>query len=580
MNRNSEDQAYLPTWLSRVALGLVLLCFCLPFVTLNDLVFPHITGRNFIFRMVVSVGAGVIFLAVIHAKSILLDRISICVIGLLLVKIISMFTSADIYHSFYSSLIRMEGVLSWIYLVGFYFLLKIAFTQKMNINYVLAFSTCLASISVLYILFKFFGSSSINLDRQSFTFGNPAYYASYLLFHVGFSLFLFFSSNSKLYKSIWILLFVLCVIGLVLTGTRASILGVCFSFVIWSIYILKGKLVSLSKRQLLALLSVGLLLGILCISFYGNVLKSIPMLERIEETNLNQKEIRTRLASWDAGWQAWKAKPFLGYGDGNFEKIYHLYNQNSNVDNWVDNSHNHLVEYITSNGIVGLAIYLLLILWVLKVFFINKLETHYYVLGGVTMAWFIQNLFIFDTINSLICLMLLIAIAASNKVNKTTSRISKNMFTYPSAILISLGILVITWHLHIDAFRSAQTIKKANLSLSIDSFRAALETDNFSNKEATIFLLANLESMLNSDESESKKVELIEFALLSAENQLEKTPNDIRLLLLGSKLYYSVKSYKLEYEDAARVLIKRAKKYAPYRKDVDNLYQYIFNTAG
>jgi len=565
-------------WLTRMALGLCLLCLILPYVVTNDLIYPHITGRNFLFRTIIALGSGVVF---IYAFTIGFNRffnnkVTLLFLAFIGIKLLSVVFSVDVCNSLLSSLTRMDGVLLWFYLFLYYLLLRVALVHDKGLIILLRFTIFLATSSAAYLLMLWIGDTSVALDRQTFTFGNPAFYGTHMLFHSGLSAYLVIKERRKYLRVFWIISTVLCLIGLLMSGTRASMLGVSVGLV----FILMLKFSNLNKiRSRINYKKIILAFAILAIGIFGvsnmHVQKLFPAVDRIQNTSLKQKEIRTRIGAVIAGLKGWKERPVLGWGDENYSYVYHKYNNQINVDRWMDKSHNQIIEVLVTNGLVGLFVFILLIVRVCRQLVSNKGDVANCILAATFLAWFVQNLFIFDTINSYLYLILLFGVA-SIATKDSEFKVNTNLRGITFSIVISTLSLFLTFYLYKDAYQSSKSIRKANESLLLSDFKEALSTNNLSNKEATVFLLANMPTMLQSDDLSSEdKIEIIDFGLSSANDQIERTPKDIKILLLSSRLYYSVKSYKSEYLIKAREIIEEAKNIAPYRTDVSNLYDKI-----
>ena len=565
----------------RISLGVgKFLIFCIlliPYITTHNLLFPYSTGRTYLFRILSSAGLGLCAYLWSRFRYLQpsLDKITIALLTLILLKIISGFFSVDVYHSYWSDYLRMEGIVGWVYLISFYFLLKTVLTQKKDWLPLLKISTGLASLSVMYILSKWALDPSVLLDRQTFTFGNPSFFGTHMLIHIGLGSFLYYQESKKPIKVIWGIAIALTTIGLSLSGTRAAVLGgVVFGIVTLILLLIsKWKTEGFSKKIKIIIAILSTLITILfCIP--QNALNSIPAYKRFSTTSINQKEIQTRLISWNSGLQGWKEKPLLGWGEENFKYVYAKYMPDKDVDHLVDRAHNILIELLATNGIIGLIAYLILFMLV----FINLLKSKMsewptFILAALWIGLFIQNLFIFETINSYLYFIIIIALPYSRKDIKYIP-----LSNYYKNILIGLCILIfpiITWQIHKNSYYSAQATSKAlatqktNISDSFDYYKISLATDNFGNLETVTLMLINLNEYLQNDQIASdEKLKIIAFALEQTDKQLTKTPKDIALLSLAGRFFYSVKSYKPQYKVKAEEIVNRGLKINPNRKEI------------
>ena len=156
--------------------------------------------------------------------------------------------------------------------------------------------------------------------------------------------------------------------------------------------------------------------------------KNIGWLNRITTISLKTTTLQTRLWSWHSGWQGFKEKPILGWGPENFVLAHAKYFDPRHFKGmgsetiW-DRAHNIVLEMLTTMGIVGLLSYLSIfaaVFWLLIKRFtpleIKRDEgageiktsltgfkqkridlTTPAVFGVMLTAYFVHNLFIFDT---------------------------------------------------------------------------------------------------------------------------------------------------------------------------------------
>ncbi len=128
----------------------------------------------------------------------------------------------------------------------------------------------------------------------------------------------------------------------------------------------------------------------------------------------------TRLMAWKIAWQGIKEKPFLGWGPENYTIIFNKYYnpqflKHSFTETVWDKPHNWLLEIGTSAGIVGIISYLGIFVvagWsILK----RRSGESRIVLLATLVAYFVANLFLFETSNSLLLWFLILAFISSQQ---------------------------------------------------------------------------------------------------------------------------------------------------------------------
>ncbi len=148
-------------------------------------------------------------------------------------------------------------------------------------------------------------------------------------------------------------------------------------------------------------------------------LKDTPLMEgnhalsRISKISLDDPTTQVRLMTWDIAWQGIKEKPLLGWGQENFIVVYSKYFNPElfAIETWVDRSHNVVLDWFINAGIFGLLFYLSLFV---ALFYKLRMPTRigtFVVLSGV-IAYFVQNLFVFDNINTYIMFFTVLAYAS------------------------------------------------------------------------------------------------------------------------------------------------------------------------
>lgn len=201
------------------------------------------------------------------------------------------------------------------------------------------------------------------------------------------------------------------------TQTRGALVGFVLALALMLfIYLVfvKGR----KKARLSAL--VGFVVLIMAVSsiFYfkdENFIKDNKPLQRISSISLDDNTAMTRLRAWEAGFKGWKEKPVLGWGEEKFYVVFNKYfpaeiYRHAGSRIWFDRAHNVFVQYLVQGGIVGLFFYIaifLSVIWSLfKLWRKSDDSIPFLLLGGLIVAYLIQNSFVFDSINTYLLLIL------------------------------------------------------------------------------------------------------------------------------------------------------------------------------
>lgn len=393
----------------------ILIVPILPLVVTRSLFFPFVTGRNFIFRILIEIlFAFWIWLVLTDSeyrpkKSIIFYSLICLIIVLFLATIFGI----SPYKSFWSSFERMEGF--WQYLHYFLYFIILAGVFKEHKDWLkLAFVSIGVSLIVsVYAIFQLLGKFDVHQGdvRLDATMGNATYLGMYLVFHIFLLTYVLINMSGK---KLWIRLIPLAVIFLELfilykTATRGAILGLLggvFVFAIINSIWSKGT----AKKISIAALSIAVLVPIVFFLFKDSVfVQNSETLSRFASISLEETTTQSRFIIWGMALESWKDRPILGWGPESFIYIFSKYYDSRlwRQEPWFDRAHNVFFDWLTSTGIVGFLAYLALfgsaILVLIKSFKLNKIslkEVGCFI--GLMISYLIGNIFVFDSFNTYI----------------------------------------------------------------------------------------------------------------------------------------------------------------------------------
>ncbi|MDO8507149.1 MAG: O-antigen ligase family protein [bacterium] len=345
--------------------------------------------------------------------------------------IVSTMFSADPSFSFFSDVQRMLGFLTLSHLFIFFAIIFTVFDNKFFIN-LFKFSVIIAlAVSFSAIVENNFRILA-TMSRIQGTMQHPSFFASYLISNIFISLFLALKTNRNLEKIIYFLCFGILITTLLLTGTRGGMIGLLGGmFVFFTIFVYKKfstKQKFFRSRLFIVTVSFIAIVSMLTLFAYQNkdssLVKSTP-LKFVSKITLSEGNRRFTL--WRLSYDAFKEKPILGWGVDNFKMAYiryydpKLYEGEGLSGAHFDKAHNIVVDTAVTQGIVGLIAYLGIFAAVtFALLKIIKKETSgkkqalrspplaMASLVGLLFAYFIQNLFVFDTIVSYIFFFLIL----------------------------------------------------------------------------------------------------------------------------------------------------------------------------
>ena len=119
-----------------------------------------------------------------------------------------------------------------------------------------------------------------------------------------------------------------------------------------------------------------------------------------------------RFAIWSIAYEGFKERPILGWGQDNFNYVFNKYYDPKIYDQeqWFDRAHNVFFDWLIAGGILGLLSYLALFVTAIVAIWRSRahekdlyfLFSDKVLLTALLIAYFIHNLFVFDSITSYI----------------------------------------------------------------------------------------------------------------------------------------------------------------------------------
>ena len=394
--------------------------------------FPYVEGKTVLIRTLVCV-AWVLYVvalflkrdfferAIVKVKTIIRTPIFLTMSGFMAVIGLSALTAFFQYRAFFGDIERGEGLIGLVFLFAFFVLASFVFERK---DWLIFFKISLGVGLVMFVhgVIQYFGG---NTRPGSFT-GNPIYLAGYFLFLIFAALAVFRDSGGRRFWK-WASLGMIPVslAGVLLTQTRGVILGIAagavISLIVWGLTSGRSYRGWSAKKMTTAALALLLLLGGFAYVTRGwSLWSKIPGISRLVGTESNDMTLRTRLLSIGISLNAINPanegiKRFLfGWGPENFQIAYNKYYNPEYFryeKSWFDRAHDKLLDVLVMHGTVGLVVYLLLWFFIARAVFRIRKKSGFLFVSGLffTMAYFVQNLTVFESLPTYIALYSFIA---------------------------------------------------------------------------------------------------------------------------------------------------------------------------
>ena len=551
--------------LKLVILGGIFGVLFIPFIVADNQFFPFITGKGFVFRI------GVELLFVLWMILALRDRSYLpkfsWITGAILI-FIGIIALADIfgenpYKSFWSNFERMEGLISLIHFLFYYFVVSSMLKTAKLWTTFLNVSVVASVIMAIYGFFQLAGELVINQGgvRVDGTFGNATYLAVYMLFNMFFAVFLFARAKGNMYlKAAYAIAFVLQGIILYHTATRGTILGLIGGMVV------AGLLIALfakgNKKARLSGLAVLVVILAMIGGFFAvrnaDFVKESQTLARFADLDTEGIKSQGRYFVWPMAWKGFKERPILGWGQENFSYVF-----NKNYDprmykheQWFDRTHNIFLDWLVVGGILGFLGYLSL--YAALLFYLWRGKNNFTlidksILTGLISAYVFQNIFMFDNLISYVMFFSLLAFVHTMSTEgrepiKWVSKFTSNKVIGERVVtpLILVALVFSLYFANVKPIQANRSLIKAiNIgnstpAKSVEDMKKVFSYNTFGSSEAREQFLSLIPVFTSQGVAPEVRNEFIALAKEELKKQVDETPLDTRYLLFTGSVFSQI----------------------------------------
>jgi tetratricopeptide (TPR) repeat protein/O-antigen ligase len=580
INKESREKIYF----SIIEWGTYLSLFT-PLVFFRQFFFPFVVPKTIFFRLIVDIIFIAYILLVISNRKYLpkINVLTIAVTIFLDIVILTSFTGVNPEKSFWSVFERMTGLLTFFHLYAFYIILSSVFKEKKYWERILTVSMIVGVLLCFYVW-----TSDETFARGGGTVGNTSFLAGYLLFDIFFALVFFFTKDGA-WKITYGVLSLTLILGLFVSQEpcRGAINAFWGGLFILGFGYLVFRLFSSGKKSLkilafsLPLILILIGIGLLQLDFFKGKITEI----------WQSGSIQSRLMVWKIGFEGWKERFWLGWGQENFNIPFVKYFDPAlplAVDVWYDRAHNIVFDTAVTSGILGLISYLAI--FGVAIFSLARLfprvadrKNVFLPLGmiAVLMVYFAQNIWVFDMISSYVMFFLTLAFISflisspKEELEPEYSKKEKPLYYFTGALLIIITLLTFYFG-NIQPARASNFVLQSlfyPLEQSVPSFEKALQASPISKFEIPEqFSRTIIDLALKSKDTKDR--EILEKGFKLAEegfkNNLKQEPLNFRPYLFLGEYYrnlYQVTQNK-ELLNLGEETLRRAMELSPKNQQV------------
>lgn len=380
----------------------------LPLVFIPTVIFPFVFSKLISFQILIGLTFPA-YLALAWMEPELRPRKHILYFAILAYFVaiaLSVIFAVDPARAWWGNQERMNGLFTVLHFLAWLTMavgtLKTWDQWKKLLNYEVALSVVMALVAI---------GQRINPNLLMFPatvrvgglLDNPIYMAAYQIFNLFFLALLFWRNKSKVWRIWYVVFAVFDAIAFVLAQSRGALVGLAVGIVAFVFYVglfSPRKKVKISVFGVLAVLvlAYGALFAMRDLPFIAN-----SPLQRL--TNF-QTTVTTRLIAWDIAWHGFLERPITGWGYDNFHIVFNShYNPQSlrfgEYETWFDRAHNTVMDVLSMTGILGFitffGIYLAIFISTWRAYKKKWIDLPMAaILFSLPIAYFVQNLFVFD----------------------------------------------------------------------------------------------------------------------------------------------------------------------------------------
>ncbi len=378
---------------------------------------------------------------------------------------------ANFSVSFWSTFERMGGVLMFFHLTGF-MIAAVCVLETRDWRNVFFASITLAAAVGLRALFDQSAAA-----RGGGFLGNDSFLGTYLLFNIFIALYLFWSEkNASGVRAAKIagIIFIALAFCLLLQGTRLWAGVIAGGFALPEAGLIKDIFNSGARAAKISFLGGTAMAGIFWLAAHqrrifkiaGRLLAAAgaaaifsflffainpgSMIYERMVKEFGEGTVRGRLVVWEIGWRGFLERPILGWGPENFGLVFaRHYNPcvsspECSGEAWFDRAHNIIVDTLVETGAAGLIAYLGLFGAAIFALWKNYRQDRgelaaAAVFSSLFLAYFVQNLTVFDMPASYMMLFLCLGFAA-HKFDSTTEK--QKVFSRPADARIMAAAII------------------------------------------------------------------------------------------------------------------------------------------
>ena len=457
--RQRSQRSGIETALLYATRAAILLVLAMPLMVRIELFFPFVVGKALYFRVLTEIAFGLWVVLAYRFSTYRPSRFVILAIfaAYLVVALLAGVFGVSFQRSMWSTYERMQGIVDIAHWLLFVLVASSVFRSfaewrtLLNVNLGVSLLISLMGIVQYYELFEVPGYGFLETTRRlDVTLGNATYVGAYMLMSILVALGLLAQSYRDSQETatasaavrrrrrrrdrqrggsaglFWVRAFWLSTVffGLwvfVLSGARGAVIGLVMSLatlaLVYAVWESSRRVRMAALAALLVVVSGSILFAAAKDTpLFDRAAESVHMMARLRNIGLDDTSIRPRVLSWKAGLRGYAEKPVLGWGPENYVVVWGRYLElGAGPTDIHDQAHSKPIEELATKGTLGFIAYFAIwgsMLWVIyrRVRSRDHPEQRFILFVTAALAgYFVQNLFLFDTLTTVLSFMVLLA---------------------------------------------------------------------------------------------------------------------------------------------------------------------------
>ena len=483
-----------------------------------------------------------------------LNKVLIVFAFFLLILIASTILGQDPSRSFWSKFERMTGLATWLHLFGLFLALSNTLKSVEAWKRFFALSVGIGTIISLMAIAEQAGVKAFDFSqRGGSTLGNTSFLGTYLLFNVFFAAYLFFSGKGW-QKIIWASSTILAVLAIYFSHARAA------SWVSIGGLLLMGMLFWAFRTRRAKIKIVGrVMLAIGCLA----VLAAIVMLF-IPHTPVSDKftaiATKSRPVNWAMAWKGFIEKPLFGWGLENYYLVFPkyfnpcLFTPECGGEIWFDRTHNIVLDTLVTSGVFGLVAYLGLLAVLITALYKSRQKDFwaFAALTSLAVAYFIQNLSVFDMPVSLLLFIMVLAFG-SFSLNREQEGEEADIalsikHKWPAIIVVIIFLISFSYFVIQPAKADRYTLKAIQAQSFSERLKFAqgaltasaagkYQIRDFFAEQFMLDIQRHFQDIMANDEAKQIAKNQLDFLVQESEKTIEESPLDYSAVLKFAQIY-------------------------------------------